>query len=164
VVLRSVPGPPPEGKSRGDMVRRLGVPIHSVRSPAKVRLQRGPQTWVVWKPRVVDGLREADLRTFVHVDVLAFARVHLDDHRLVTHGRAVAGRPAERFRPIRGQSLSVLRVKAVREGVAHDGVGETPRVPCVREPQEGFVTARGVEDRLRHGAQYRSINHARIWR
>ena len=67
------------------------------------------------------------------------------------------GGPAERFGPIRGKSLSVLRVIAVREGVAHDGVGEAARVPCVREPQKGGLAARGIEDRLRHSDQYRSI-------
>ena len=112
---------------------------------------------IVRKPGVVKGLREADLRAFVHLDVLAIARVHLGDHRLVTHGRGVGGGPAERFGPIRGKSLSVLRVIAVREGVAHDGVGEAARVPCVREPQKGGLAARGIEDRLRHSGQYRSI-------
>jgi hypothetical protein len=72
-------------------------------------------------------------RTLIHLFMLAIAAMHPDDCRLVTVGFGVGTRAAERLGPVSGQSLDMLRVEAVAEGMVDHVVGHYPGVPRPRK-------------------------------
>lgn len=79
---------------------------------------------------------------------------HSNHTRLITHGFGVVRRSAERLGPVGSQALRVLWVIAVREGVAHNRIGQASRVPCSRQVQERLTAACRFVNGLRHRDQF----------
>src|SRR5579859_3678351 len=76
--------------------------------------------------------------------------MHTNHMGLATHGFRVVTRSAKRLSPVRGEPLGVLRVIPVRESVTHNRIGQTPRVPCVRQVSKGLHPTCDFVDRLCH--------------
>ncbi len=97
-------------------------------------------------------LMETGDRSTVHLLVRAVAAVHPYHGRLVVVGGRVRRRPPKRLRPVRGEALGVLRVKALAERVAHHLVRHHTGMPGTRQTEQAVVTARGFVHR-RHAPQ-----------
>ncbi len=87
------------------------------------------------------------------------AAVHADDRGLVAVSLRERRRTTERLGPVGRQSLGVLRVEPVAEGVAHHLVGQHPLVPGVREPEQTRVAAGRREDRQMRPCSIASSTH-----
>jgi len=91
---------------------------------------------------------EADDRAAIHFVVLSVAAVHLHDGGLVTVGVGVRAWSAECLCPVSGESLDMLGVETVAEGMADHVVGHHPTMPGVGKAAQSVVTTRRVEDSL----------------
>jgi hypothetical protein len=156
---RPVPGPPRKREAGGHVIGRPRVSGQGLGRPAKVRLERGAQAIVARKSGIVQGLREAGLRPLVHLPVLAVPGMHAHHAGLIAHGFRVVGRSAERLGPIGREAFGVLRMVAVRERVADDGISETSLVPRPGQVDEGLSSSRCFVDRLR---RLRRLSHGAI--
>jgi len=63
------------------------------------------------KARIVKGLGETSLSSFVHLEVFALSRMQADYCRFFSYQSSVVGRPAQRLSPIGCKTLRVMRVK-----------------------------------------------------
>jgi ubiquinone biosynthesis protein UbiJ len=92
-------------------------------------VQHLAQPVVARKPGVLQRLIEARDCSTIHLLVNAVTAVHPHDRGLVAVLRRERCRPAERLRPVRGETLAVIGVKAVAERVAHQLVSHDPGMP-----------------------------------
>src|SRR5690242_19998608 len=122
------------------------------------------QCGVVCESDVRQSLIEAINRPTIHFLVLPVAAMHPDDGRLVAVELGVGAGPAERFSPVGGKSLHMLRVEAVAEGVADHVVVHYPTVPGLGQTTKAFAAA----SRFEHSAHVFHDGHgpapaARCW-
>src|SRR5213593_4116852 len=74
--------------------------------------------------------------------------MHLDYGGLVTIGIGIRGRATECLRPVGGESLDMLGVKAVAERMGDHLVGHYPTMPGVSKTAQAVVATRRLEDGL----------------
>ena len=110
-------------------------------------MQHTSEPFVPGETDIFQCLIKTSDRTLVHLLVGPVAAVHANDRRLVAVSLRERRRTTERLGPVGRQSLGVLRMEAVAEGVAHHLVGQHPLVPGVREPEQTRVAAGRCEDR-----------------
>ena len=147
-MVQPVPGPVRQIQIRWHVIRRVRVCRHFRRSPPEVVLECRAEPIVLRQIYVDQGLREAALSSIVHLLMLAVAGVHPHHVTLICDPVGVGRRPAQRFRPIGGESLGVLWVQAgVGEGVTDDRILQTPLVPGAGKLEEGSLPARRLVDR-----------------
>src|SRR5262249_28107883 len=108
------------------------------------------QTRVVGEARIIKGLREADLRSLVHLLVLTVPGMDSNHTGLTAHGLGVFWRSAERLGPVGSQPFRVLGMIAVRESVAHDRVGQASGVPSARQVKKSLAPACDLVNRWCH--------------
>jgi hypothetical protein len=89
-----------------------------------------PERVIVCETYVHQGLIETGNRPSVHFLVRPVAAVHPDDGALIPVQVRIPCGTAERFRPIGSESLGVLWMESVAEGVAHHFVDHHSGVPC----------------------------------
>ena len=116
-------------------------------------MQHLPQPIIAGEANVDERLIEAGDRTTVHLLVWPVAAVYPHNGGLVTKGRRVARRTAERLGPIRGQPLSVIGVKTVAERVADHVVVHHPGMPRARQAKQTVNTT----GRLEYGMHVQKI-------
>ena len=109
--------------------------------PSKKRVERVSQPEVIRDGGIIERLGKADLRPLVHFSMFAISCVYSDDVRFVAQGFGVVLRSAKRFCPVGSEPLRVLGVIYARERVAYDGVGQASRMPCVRQGEQGGLSA-----------------------
>src|SRR5689334_12850999 len=102
-------------------------------------MQHWPDRVVCAQPHIVEGLVEAGGRPAVHRLVPAVAAMDADYRRLVPVDTGVAGRPAERLGPIRGEPLAVLRMEPMAERVADHLIGHPPAVPRLSQAEQALA-------------------------
>jgi len=61
--------------------------------------------WVAREACVVERLGEANLRSFIHLDMFAISRMHAKHFGLISHRCGVVSGSTERLRPIGRQAL-----------------------------------------------------------
>src|SRR5258708_35136641 len=91
---------------------------------------------------------EAGNRAAIHFVVLSVAAVHLDHGGLVTIGVGIRAGATECLGPVSGESLDMLGVEAVAEGMADHVVGHHPTMPGVGKAAQAVVATRRIEDSL----------------
>src|SRR5712672_1336835 len=91
---------------------------------------------------------EAGNRAAIHFVVLSVAAVHLDHGGLVTIGAGIRAGASECLRPVSGESLHMLGVEAVAEGMADHVVGHHPTMPGAGKTAQAVVAARRLENSL----------------
>jgi hypothetical protein len=106
------------------------------------------QPVVARKADVLQRLVEACDRATIHLLVDAVTAVEPYDRGLVAVRRRECCRPSERLRPVRGEALAVIGVKAVAERVAHQLISHHPGVPSVGQAKQALMTTGGLVDRL----------------
>lgn len=77
--------------------------------PIEVVVQHNAER-ILGDAHVGQGLVETGDRTTIHLGMLPVAGVHPKDVRLVTHRLGVSAGSPERFTPIRGKPLEMVRV------------------------------------------------------
>jgi hypothetical protein len=80
--------------------------------------------------------------------MLSVPAVHLDGGGFVTIGIGIRGRAAECLSPVGGESLDMLGVEAVAEGMGDHVVGHHPTVPGVGKTAQAVDAPRCLEDSL----------------
>lgn len=119
-----------EVEAAGHVISRFMITGHRCRCrPSKVVVEHLSQCSVVGQSDIDESLVEASDRAAIHFFVLAVAAMHPDDRRLIAIGVGVSAGAAERLGPVSGESLDMLRVEAVAEGVADHFVGHYPIMP-----------------------------------
>src|SRR5271170_3824182 len=94
---------------------------------------------------------EAGNRAAIHFVVFSVAAVHLDYGGFVTIGVGIHAGATECLRPVSGESLDMLGVEAVAEGMADQVVGHHPTMPGFGKAAQAVVSTRRFEDSL-HGS------------
>src|SRR5690348_998071 len=94
---------------------------------------------VCHQPHIAQGLVEAGDRPAVHLLVRAVAAMDPHYRRLIAIATGVAGRPAERLGPIRGEPLAVLRMEPMAERVADYLIGHHPAVPRLSQADQALA-------------------------
>src|SRR6202162_4729315 len=79
---------------------------------------------------------EARSRAAIHFVVLSVAAVHLDHGGLVTIKVGIRAGATECLGPVSGESLDMLGVEAVAEGMADYVVGHHPTMPGVGKDKD----------------------------
>lgn len=97
-----------------------------------------------FKPHVLQGPVETGDRPTVHLLVWAVAAVDPHDGRLVPIGIGVGRRPPEGLGPVCSESLAVLGMESVAEGVADYLVRHHPGVPRLGEAEQALAAACGL--------------------
>jgi hypothetical protein len=88
---------------------------------------------------------KADNRAAIHFVVLSVAAVHLDDGGLVTIGVGIRARTTECLGPVSGESLDMLGVETVAEGMADHFVGPYPAMPGLGKTTQAVIATRRFE-------------------
>src|SRR5216684_5465909 len=91
---------------------------------------------------------EAGNRAAIHFVVLSVAAVHLDHGGLVTIGVGIHAGATECLGPVSGESLDMLGVEAVAEGMADHVVGHHSTMPGIGKAAQAVVATRRFEDSL----------------
>src|SRR5262245_10259883 len=90
----------------------------------------------------------------LRVAEVAVAGMHLDHARVAAALARVARWPAQRFGPVRGQALHVLRVlTGVRERMVEFGILQAALVVSRREAEERFLASGELVQRRPHGGK-----------
>jgi hypothetical protein len=114
--------------------------------PNEVVVQHLPQLTVVGEPHIGESLVETDNRAAIHFVVLPLPAVHLDDGGLVTVGDRIRAGATECLGPVSRESLDMLGVEAVAEGMADHFIRYDPTMPGASKPAQSVVAARRLEN------------------
>ena len=109
-------------------------------------MQHLSQRTVMGKSDIGQSMVEASNRAAIHFVVLSVAAVHLDHGGLVTIRVGIRGGAAECLGPVSGESLDMLGVEAVAEGMADHVVGHHPTMPGVGKAAQAVVSTGRFED------------------
>jgi hypothetical protein len=93
------------------------------------------------------SLIEASNRATIHFFVLSVSAVHLDDGGLITVGAGIGAGTPECLCPVSGESLDMLRVKAVTKRVADYFIGHCPLMPGPGQDAQTVRSTGRLEDR-----------------
>src|SRR5258708_22382887 len=91
---------------------------------------------------------EAGNRAAIHFVVLSVAAVHLDHGGLVTIGIGIRAGATECLGPVCSESLDMLGVQAVAEGIADQFVRHHPTMPGLGKAAHAVVATRRFEHSL----------------
>jgi hypothetical protein len=116
--------------------------------PSKVVVQNLSQCTVVGYSDIGQSLVEAGNRAAIHFVMLSGAAVHLDHGGLVTIRVGIPARATECLGPVSGESLDMLGVEAVAEGMADHVVGHHPTMPGVGKAAQAIIATRCFGDSL----------------
>lgn len=131
----------------GHVIRRLMIAGHCRRGcPGEVIVEHLSQRRVVCQSDIDKRLVETRNRTAIHFIVRAVTAVHLDDGGLVPVGLGVCAGAAECLRPVSGESLDMLRVETMTEGMANHRVGHDPLMPGTGKAAQAVVSTRRLKD------------------
>ena len=109
--------------------------------PRKIIVQYLSQHLVGIESGVSQSHVEAGNRTTVHFVVLTISAVHWNDSRFVAIVIGISGWSTQCLGPIRGESLDMLRVKAVAECMGHNIVVHHSLVPGGRKTAQSLIPA-----------------------
>jgi hypothetical protein len=109
-------------------------------------VQHLPEHGVIGKSDILQSLIEADNRAPIHFVVLSVAAVHPDDSRFIAIGVAVRARATESLAPVGRESLSMLGVEPVAEGMGDNLVSHNPTMPGTGKTAHALLAARRLED------------------
>ena len=116
--------------------------------PSKVVVEFLAQPVVAGNASVFQRLIETGDRATVHLLMRAISAVD-PHHRGFIPVRGRKRRPPpKRFRPVRGEPLGVIGIKAVAERMAHNFVRHDPGVPRVRQTKQAVITTSGLVNAL----------------
>jgi hypothetical protein len=116
--------------------------------PSEVVVQNLSQPAVFGYSDICKSLVEAGNRTAIHFVVLPVAAVHLDYGGLVTIRARVHAGSAECFGPVSSESLDMLRVETVAEGMPDHVVCYHPTMPGVGKTAQTVHSPHSLEYRL----------------
>ena len=147
--LQPVPRPAWDAQAVRHIIGGLVVAVHCCRgSPREIVMQRLSQCIVGGQSYIGQSQIEAGNRTLVHILVLSIPAVHLDDVGFVTIAIGIRGWTTQRLSPIRGESLDMLRMKAMAECMGDDLIGHDPLMPRLRKTAQPFNATRSLEHSL----------------
>src|SRR6185369_3198994 len=149
VINESVPGPLRDVQAARHIIGRVMVTSHRGRGcPREVIVQRASEPFVAVESHILQGLVETGNCSLVHLFMQPVAAVDPHDGRLVTVLVRIHCWPTECLRPVRGQTLGMLRMESVAERMANYFVLQHTRVPGVSQLQYSVMTAYGFVNRL----------------
>jgi hypothetical protein len=106
------------------------------------------QRGIVGEPDVGKSLIEAGNGAAIHFIMLSVATMNLDDSGLVSIGSGIRAGATECFSPVSGESLDMIRLKAVAEGMRDYFVGQHAMMPGFGEMAHAVHSTRRLEDSL----------------
>jgi hypothetical protein len=125
------------------------VTRHCCRSrPRKVIVQNLPQSTILGPPDIRQSLVEAGNRATIHLFVHPVPAVYLDHSGLAAIEIRICARATECLSPVRGESLSMLRVEAVAERMSDNFVGHHSAMPRVSKTPQAVIATGRLEDTL----------------
>jgi hypothetical protein len=111
-------------------------------------MQHLSQRTVLGYSDIDQSLVETGNGTAIHFVVLAVAAVHLDDGGLVTIGIGIRAGATKCLGPVSGESLDMLGVEAVAEGMSDYVIGHHPTMPSVGKAAQAIFATRCLKDCL----------------
>jgi hypothetical protein len=109
-------------------------------------MQHLPQRRVAGQSDISQSLVEASDGPAIHLVVYPVSTVDPDDGGLVAVGPGIHAGSTECLSPIRGETLDMLGMETVAEGMADYFVGHHPTMPGSSKTAQAFDAARCLED------------------